>query len=87
MDITNNAVDLVKGFIFTLFLAALGFCLWETAEWNAGRITAGVMWMRIGGAYAVVALCIIIVAWIDRRGGFAAFSRETRRGFDVIFKK
>ncbi len=88
MDIEYNVVDLVKGFVFTLFLAALGFCIWEYAEWDASRISLAVLGMRIAGAYGVVTLCIIAMAWIERRGGFAVWSREARRrGFDVIFKK
>lgn len=87
LDISNTLGATVKGIAFTLFLGCLGYCLWEYSEWNAHRIDAGTLWTRIGLAYGGVAICIGLVAWIQRMEGFEVLSEKTRRGFRVITRK
>lgn len=92
MDMANsirmdNLWCAVKGLIFAAYLGCLLFCVYAYAQWDSGRWTSGELWMRIGYAYAGVTVSILLMAWMHRLGGFAVWSGEARRGFDVIFKR
>lgn len=92
MDMANsirldNAWCAVKGLTLTAYFGCLLYCIYAYAQWDAGRWTGGELWSRIGCAYVGVTVAILLMAWLNRLGGFTVWSGEVRRGFDVIFRK